>query len=610
VGKSFRPPEIHQKQPYYGTKVDAWCLGWSTFYLLAAQPLFLSANPSEQDPDWELFEKAEFATLFRQKATSCSQQCIDFILKLLEIDPKRRMSVREALQHEWLRDCNSRPMFAPKELLPDTPDKRAAESEYVPGRVLGVTPTKEAGHSSPTVGGNLNGNYDEVRAQGVSTTAPNYSSGAYRGGGLTGSLGGASSGGLSGVATAGGLHGGIYASEWQNNRHRSGQSGVAPTWKMTPSRSESPGPGTMMQGYYQAGGSAGTPTPNQYAPLQARTSSPFGPVPRNSGFVPLQRRSPSPPPRPNASLVRNTTGTNVYGGTRDPATSWPDLGNQSGTSAASQNSHTPRPARISGVSSNAPGGRGDPAEYAPSLSVPLQTGSTREGREQNLDAAQSQAQVDGDVRFGQMGGSGRHASAAVGGSNALRAHSPMSQQGLPQNMLLRQQNGRGLSPSPIRSGTGIDAAWNVPSPLQRSGSPMGQHHQPATLGSEAARGNLAGSASQFWQSPRAASPSSNMAFRAPEVYSRGRSHTRALSPSQQFMGGLGSNTAPTAQAIAGGMVRTLSPTGGMPTRTAGIAWSPVPPSPPAPKRSISPQPSLVNGIGANNNSVSSLRWMP
>jgi hypothetical protein len=372
----------------------------------------------------------------------------------------------------------------------------------------------------------------------------------------------------------------------------------------------------MMQGYYQAGGSAGTPTPNQYAPLQARSSSPFGPVPRNSGgFVPLQRRSPSPPPRPNAALVRNTTGTNVYGGTRDTATSWPDLGNQSGTSAASQNSHTPRPARISGVSSNnAPGGRGDPAEYAPTLSVPLQTGSTREGREQNLETAQSlSAQVDGDVRFGQMGGSGRHASAAVGGSNALRAHSPMSQQGLPQNMLLRQQNGRGLSPSPIRSGTGIDASWNVPSPLQRSGSPMSHQHQATTLGSEAARGNLAGSASQFWQSPRAASPSSQMAFRAPEVYSRGRSHTRALSPSQQIMGGLGSSAAPTAQAIAGGMVRTLSPTGGMPARTAGFAWNPVPPSPPAPKRSISPQPSLVNGIGAgqpNNSSVSSLRWVP
>lgn len=487
----------------------------------------------------------------------------------------------------------------------DTPDKRTVE------RPQGVTPTKEAGHSSPTIGGNFNGNYDELRSQGgLSIAAPNFSGSGFRGGGsLGGGLSGhfAASNGSGGLAAAtpGGLHSGIHTSEF--NRHRSSQSGVAPAWKMAPpSRAESPGPGItpLIGRNYQGGGSTGAPTPIQYAPSPARTSSPFGPVPRNSGFAPLQRRSPSPPPRPNASLMRNTTGTNVYGGTRDPATSWPDLGNQSGTSAASQNSHTPRPARMSGVSSNSLVGRGasEQMEYTPKATVPTQMGSTREGRDPNLDAAQSQgAQVDGDVRFGQMGGSGRHASAAAAGANALRPNSPMTQ----QTVLVRSQNGRGLSPSPIRSGTGIDTTWAVPSPVQRSGSPMTHQHQAATLGNEAARGNMGGSVSQFWPSPRAASPNSTVFRAGPEAFSRGRSHTRALSPSQQLVGGLGSTSAQT-QGVAGGMVRTLSPSG-FPSRTAGIAWSPVPPSPPAPTRSISPQPSLLQ---PSTSSVPSLRWVP
>ncbi|CAK9003000.1 unnamed protein product [Durusdinium trenchii] len=49
VGKSFRPPELHEHKPYLATKVDSWCLGWSTFYLLTAQPLFMSADPVQKD---------------------------------------------------------------------------------------------------------------------------------------------------------------------------------------------------------------------------------------------------------------------------------------------------------------------------------------------------------------------------------------------------------------------------------------------------------------------------------------------------------------------------------------------------------------------------------
>lgn len=205
--------------------------------------------------------------------------------------------------------------------------------------------------------------------------------------------------------------------------------------------------------------------------------------------------------------------------------------------------------------------------------------------------ADGQAQADGDKRFSGeiLGGSGMHATAGTGG---VRSNSP-----LPASVITMS---RGMSPSPMRNLQGSQPN------LQRSGSPMQQH------GSSIAARNVSGqptsidaagpqaSPSGFWQSPRTASQSAGL-FRqggTPEAYSRGRAHSRSLSPSQAGLSPYG--------ASPGGLMRGLSPTGGIPGRQ-GIAWSPVPPSPPAPTRSISPQPSSIL-VAGHNNSVSSLRW--
>lgn len=119
VGKSFRPPELHEQQPYYSTKVDSWCLGWSTFYLLTAQPLFMSADPAQQDADWLLFQQGDLTTLFQQKSNLCSPTGLDFIFRLLQIEPHLRMSVTDALSHPWLTDPKIVPVLASKDLLPE-----------------------------------------------------------------------------------------------------------------------------------------------------------------------------------------------------------------------------------------------------------------------------------------------------------------------------------------------------------------------------------------------------------------------------------------------------------------------------------------------------------
>lgn len=131
VGKSFRPPELHEQTQYSATKVDSWCLGWSTFYLLTAQPLFMSADPAQQDSDWLLFQNGDFATLFQQKCNLCSPTALDFIFRLLQIKPRNRMSIADALNHSWLADPNVPPVMAPKEIIAEmlgaAPDNRPLE---------------------------------------------------------------------------------------------------------------------------------------------------------------------------------------------------------------------------------------------------------------------------------------------------------------------------------------------------------------------------------------------------------------------------------------------------------------------------------------------------
>ncbi|CAJ1389608.1 unnamed protein product [Effrenium voratum] len=138
VGKSFRPPELHEHKPYLSTKVDSWCLGWSTFYLLTAQPLFMSADPSQKDADWHLFKNGKFDELFKTKSPNFSPTGIDFIFKLLQLEPSKRMSIADCCKHAWLADPSVPPMLVPKELLPEAV-RKSMEEEKVERRAAKPT---------------------------------------------------------------------------------------------------------------------------------------------------------------------------------------------------------------------------------------------------------------------------------------------------------------------------------------------------------------------------------------------------------------------------------------------------------------------------------------
>lgn len=109
VAEDFRPPELYDGQEYLATKVDSWCLGWNTFYILTAQQLFTSTDPdTEEDADWPLVASGGLSELLNHRESrGChlSSEAKEFIAKLMTIDPVKRMPIKDALWHPWLRSA-------------------------------------------------------------------------------------------------------------------------------------------------------------------------------------------------------------------------------------------------------------------------------------------------------------------------------------------------------------------------------------------------------------------------------------------------------------------------------------------------------------------------
>ncbi|CEM40062.1 unnamed protein product [Vitrella brassicaformis CCMP3155] len=123
IGKKFRPPEVHYEgRPYFASRVDSWCLGWSAFYLLFGTELLDNAHPTDHpEDDWRWFELCRgrhervFEALGVQDRLSPAAK--DFIMRLLQVQPQQRMSVQAALNHPWLRDASLETMDAIPEHL-------------------------------------------------------------------------------------------------------------------------------------------------------------------------------------------------------------------------------------------------------------------------------------------------------------------------------------------------------------------------------------------------------------------------------------------------------------------------------------------------------------
>jgi calcium/calmodulin-dependent protein kinase (CaM kinase) II/calcium/calmodulin-dependent protein kinase I len=89
-------PEIIQNQNY-GVGVDMWSVGVLVFILLGGYP------PFNEEPGSDLYQnicKGDFS--FDQKWWDCvSEDAKDLVRKLLQVDPLKRLTARQAMRHPW-----------------------------------------------------------------------------------------------------------------------------------------------------------------------------------------------------------------------------------------------------------------------------------------------------------------------------------------------------------------------------------------------------------------------------------------------------------------------------------------------------------------------------
>ena len=101
---AYRPPEMCQGQGFSGQAADVWSLGVTMYFLLYAQLPFWGSSEmllAQSIIDKELqFPDDEEAQTVEQVDEGCKR----FIARMLEKEPRRRVSVEDMLNDDWLTD--------------------------------------------------------------------------------------------------------------------------------------------------------------------------------------------------------------------------------------------------------------------------------------------------------------------------------------------------------------------------------------------------------------------------------------------------------------------------------------------------------------------------
>ena len=84
----------------YDNKIDEWSIGILTYLLLCGKLPFSDEHSEREVARQTIHEKLSFTQPIWEKK---SKEAKDFVNKLLNKDPKKRMSVKDALTHSWIK---------------------------------------------------------------------------------------------------------------------------------------------------------------------------------------------------------------------------------------------------------------------------------------------------------------------------------------------------------------------------------------------------------------------------------------------------------------------------------------------------------------------------
>lgn len=104
----YMAPEVTREKPFKATPVDVWSAGVVLFILLTSFPPFQAAKKGDSWFDciasgrMDIFWSAQTEPCF----DAIDSDARDLISGMLCVEPEKRLSVTEVLQHPWLRDVH------------------------------------------------------------------------------------------------------------------------------------------------------------------------------------------------------------------------------------------------------------------------------------------------------------------------------------------------------------------------------------------------------------------------------------------------------------------------------------------------------------------------
>lgn len=93
---AYIAPEILKNRGYKGFKVDMWSAGVCLYVMLVGTVPFRASKMSQLH---EMIKKGKFDL----QGETVSDEAMDLLKKLINVDHRSRMSALETLQHPWLK---------------------------------------------------------------------------------------------------------------------------------------------------------------------------------------------------------------------------------------------------------------------------------------------------------------------------------------------------------------------------------------------------------------------------------------------------------------------------------------------------------------------------
>ncbi|KAJ1739252.1 Calcium/calmodulin-dependent protein kinase type I [Coemansia sp. RSA 1821] len=101
----YMAPEMLQRSGH-GKPVDMWAVGVITYFVLSGtNPFQRHGHPNRSRAEYEATVNASFDFLPANRWHTVSKAARHFIESLLVVDPSKRMTAKQALEHPWLRNC-------------------------------------------------------------------------------------------------------------------------------------------------------------------------------------------------------------------------------------------------------------------------------------------------------------------------------------------------------------------------------------------------------------------------------------------------------------------------------------------------------------------------